>query len=88
MQRLTRSEDCTELEEDSMYLSWTMMEWKIVGEVSEYSVPVSDICTTDDSSVSVFFPSRILMHKYLEDLGSLNVQRYSKWRSACTPALS
>ena len=59
MFRLTRSEDCSEFEKDSVYLSWTMMNWTIVGEVTEYSVPVSDVCTTDDSSVSVFFPSKI-----------------------------
>ena len=60
MKRLTSSEDCAELKDDSIYLSWTMMEWKITGEVKEYKIPRSDLdCSNVDSSVSVFFPSKI-----------------------------
>ena len=60
MKRLTSSEDCAELKDDSIYLSWTMMKWKITGEVKKYEIPRSDLdCSNVDSSVSAFFPSKI-----------------------------
>ena len=62
MKRLTSSEDCAELkDEDSIYFSWTMMKWKITGEVKEYKIPRSDLCSNVDTSISVsaFFPSKI-----------------------------
>ena len=57
MKRLTRSEDCSELKADSLYLSWTMMKWNFVGEVKEYEIDKSDLCSNTDNSVSIFFPS-------------------------------
>ena len=62
MKRLTSSEDCLELKEDSLYLPWTMMKWNLVGEIREYYVEKSDLCT--DNSVSVFFPSKGFRQKY------------------------
>ena len=59
MKRLTRSEDCSEiLSIDSLYLSWATMEWNFVGEIREYNIDKSDLCSTTDNSVSVFFPSK------------------------------
>ena len=57
MKRLTRSEDCSEIKIDSLYLSWTMMKWNFVGEVKEYYIDKSDLCSNTDNSVSIFFPS-------------------------------
>ena len=51
MKRLTSPEDCLELNEDSLYLPWTMMKWNLVGEIREYYIDKSDLCT--DNSVSV-----------------------------------
>ena len=60
MMRLTRSEDCSDiLSIDSLYLAWTMMKWNIVGEIREYSIDKSELCSNTDNSVSVFFPSKI-----------------------------
>ena len=59
MMRLTRSEDCSEILSDSLYLAWTMMKWNIVGEIREYSIDKSELCSNTDNSVSVFFPSKI-----------------------------
>ena len=59
MKRLTRSEDCSEIKIDSLYLSWTMMKWNFVGEVKEYYIDKSDLCSNTDNSVSVFFPSKV-----------------------------
>ena len=59
MKRLTRSEDCSEiLSIDSLYLSWTEMKWNFVGEIKEYNIEKSDLCSNTDNSVSVFFPSK------------------------------
>ena len=58
MKRLTRSEDCSELKADSLYLSWSMMKWNFVGEIKEYNIDKSDLCSNTDNSVSVFFPSK------------------------------
>ena len=55
MKRLT--EDCPELISDSLYLPWTMMKWNFVGEVKEYYIDKSDLCSNTDNSVSIFFPS-------------------------------
>ena len=58
MKRLTRSEDCSELKADSLYLSWSMMKWNFLGEIKEYNIDKSDLCSNTDNSVSVFFPSK------------------------------
>ena len=58
MKRLTRSEDCSEIKIDSLYLSWTMMKWNFVGEIKEYNIDKSAVCSNTDNSVSVFFPSK------------------------------
>ena len=58
MKRLTRSEDCSELKADSLYLPWTMMKWNFVGEIKEYNIDKSALCSNTDNSVSVFFPSK------------------------------
>ena len=58
MKRLTSSEDCSELNVDSLYLPWTMMKWNFVGEIREYNIDRSDLCSTSDTTVSVFFPSK------------------------------
>ena len=59
MKRLTRSEDCSELKVDSLYLPWTMMKWNFVGEIREYNIDKSDLCSnTSDNTVSVFFSSK------------------------------
>ena len=58
MKRLTRSEDCSELKVDSLYLPWTMMQWNFVGEIKEYNIDKSAVCSNTDNSVSVFFPSK------------------------------
>ena len=64
MKRLTRSEDCSELKADSLYLSWSMMKWNFVGEIKEYNIDKSDLCSNTDNSVSVFFPSKEGRQKY------------------------
>ena len=56
MKRLTRSEDCSQLPVDSVYLPWTMMKWNFFGEFREYNIEKSDLCT--ENSVVVFFPSK------------------------------
>ena len=58
MKRLTRSEDCSELKADSLYLPWTMMQWNFVGEIKEYYIDKSALCSNTENSVSVFFPSK------------------------------
>ena len=59
MKRLTSSEDCSELNVDSLYLPWTMMKWNFVGEIREYNIDKSDLCSnTSDNTVSVFFSSK------------------------------
>ena len=58
MKRLTRSEDCSQLPLDSVYLPWTMMKWNFVGEIREYEIEKSELCLNTDNSVSVFFPSK------------------------------
>ena len=58
MKRLTRSEDCSEIKTDSLYLAWTTMKWNFIGEIREYNIDKSDLCSTDNA-VSVFFPSII-----------------------------
>ena len=59
MNRLTSSEDCSELNVDSLYLPWTMMKWNFVGEIREYNIDKSDLCSnTSDNTVSVFFSSK------------------------------
>ena len=58
MKRRTRSDDCAELKTDSLYLPWTMMKWNIVGEIREYNIDKTDLCSNTDNSVSVFFPSK------------------------------
>ena len=58
MKRLTRSQDCVELKFDSLYLRWTMMQWNFVGEIKEYNIDKSALCSNTDNSVSVFFPSK------------------------------
>ena len=57
MKRLTGSENCSDLPVDSLYLPWTMMKWNFVGEVKEYYIDKSDLCSNTDNSVSIFFPS-------------------------------
>ena len=56
MKRLTRSEECSELIVDSLYLSWTTMKWNFIGKVREFNVDKSELCSTTDDSISVFFP--------------------------------
>ena len=59
MKRLTSSEDCSELNVDSLYLPWTMMKWNFVGEIREYNIDKSDLCSNkSDNTVSVFFSSK------------------------------
>ena len=58
MMRLTSSEDCSDVEVDSLYLPWTMMKWNFVGEIREYEIDKSDLCSNTDNSISVFFPSK------------------------------
>ena len=58
MKRLTRSEDCSDIKVDSLYLPWTMMKWNFVGEIREYNIDKSNLCSTTDNSVLVFFPSK------------------------------
>ena len=58
MKRLTRSEECSELFVDSLYLSWTTMKWNFIGKVREFNVDKSELCSTTDDSISVFFPSK------------------------------
>ena len=57
MKRLTSSAVCSEIRADSLYLSWSMMKWKFVGEITEYNITKSDLCSPLQNSVSVFFPS-------------------------------
>ena len=57
MMRLTRSKDCSELKVDSLYLPWTKMKWNFVGEIREYSIDKSDLCSKTEDSISIFFPS-------------------------------
>ena len=59
MMRLTSSEDCSDVEVDSLYLPWTMMRWNFVGEFREYEIDKSDLCSNTENSVSVFFPSKV-----------------------------
>ena len=59
MMRLTSSEDCSDVKVDSLYLPWTMMKWNFVGEIREYEIDKSDLCSNTDNSVSVFFPSKV-----------------------------
>ena len=58
MKRLTRSDDCSELPVDSLYLPWTMMKWNFVGEIREYNIDSNDLCSNTENSISVFFPSK------------------------------
>ena len=72
MKRLTSPEDCSELILDSLYLPWTMMKWNFVGEIREFNIKKSDLCSNTDNSVSVFFPSKEgfrnkLVSKFRED---------------------
>ena len=60
MKRLTRSEICSEIRADSLYLSWSMMKWKFVGEIREYKIDKSELCSPLEDSVSVFFPSNLI----------------------------
>ena len=59
MIRRTRLEDCYEVKNDSLYLPWAMMKWNFVGEIKEYEIDKSDLCSNTDNSVSVFFPSKV-----------------------------
>ena len=63
MKRLTRSEECSELIVDSLYLSWTTMKWNFIGKVREFNVDKSELCSTTDDSISVFFPWLVLYTK-------------------------
>ena len=66
MKRLTSPEDCPEIILDSLYLPWTMMKWNLVGEIREYNIDKSDLCSATDDSVSVFFPSKFhLMNSWI-----------------------
>ena len=73
MKNLTSSENCSVLENDSIYLAWSKMKWKIVGEVTEYDIPVP-LCSSDDNSVSIFFTSTIKMHEKTNEYRLLKIQ--------------
>ena len=62
MMRLTSSEDCSDVKVDSLYLPWTMMKWNFVGEIREYEIDKSYLCSNTDNSISVFFPSKGTIH--------------------------
>ena len=64
--RLTSSEDCSDVKVDSLYLPWTMMKWNFVGEIREYEIDKSDLCSDTENSVSVFFPSKESLHQLIQ----------------------
>ena len=48
------------------------MKWNFVGEIREFNIKKSDLCSNTDNSVSVFFPSKEgfrnkLVSKFRED---------------------
>ena len=57
MTRLTRSEDCSEIKVDSLYLAWSVMKWNLEGEIREYNIDKSELCSHTETSVSLFIPS-------------------------------
>ena len=57
MKRLTRSDECSEINSDSLYLPWTDMKWNYIGKIIEFYIDKSNLCSNTDNSVSVFFPS-------------------------------
>ena len=58
MKRLTSSEDCYELKVDSLYLPWTMSKWTTVGEIREYEIDKTELCSNMNNLVHTFFPSK------------------------------
>ena len=58
MKRLTSSEDCYELKVDSLYLPWTMSKWTTVGEIREYEIDQTELCSNMNNLVHTFFPSK------------------------------
>ena len=73
MKRLTSSEDCSELQVDSLYLAWTKMKWNFMGEIREYTIDKSDLCSNADNSVSVFFPSNVVENPWKTEINFLNL---------------
>ena len=65
MKRLTWSEECYQLKVESLYLPWTMMQWDFIGEIREYNIDKSDLCSNIDTTVSVFFPSKGVCQSWL-----------------------
>ena len=57
MTRLTTSADYSE-KIDTLYLSWEMMNWNLVGEIRKYYIDNSDLFLSTDNSVQIFFPSK------------------------------
>ena len=81
MTRLTRSEDCSEIKVDSLYLAWSVMKWNLEGEIREYNIDKSELCSKTDNSVSVFFPSNSKSF-IAKNHGLFALQKYSNGRSA------
>ena len=54
MKRLTRAEDCSEIKIDSLYLPWTMMTWNFVGEIREYTIDKSELCSNTSLNTREF----------------------------------
>ena len=58
MTKITDPQICGELPSLKIYLSWSEMAWKFVGEITVYNVTIREVCPASDYSVTINFPSK------------------------------
>ena len=58
MRKITDPDICGELPSSKIYLSWSEMAWKFVGEIKFYNVNRREVCQASDYSVTINFPSK------------------------------
>ena len=59
MTKITDPQICGELPSLKIYLSWSEMAWKFVGEITVYNVTRTEVCPASDYSVTINFPSKL-----------------------------
>ena len=59
MMKITDPEICGELPSTKIYLSWSEMVWKFVGDIMVYNVTRREVCPVSDYSVTINFPSKL-----------------------------
>ena len=59
MTKITDPQICGELPSSKIYLSWSEMAWKFVGEITVYNVTRGEVCPASDYSVTINFPSKL-----------------------------